>query len=66
MLIALKSFCWKLKYPRLILQLELETYIVRFALIRDFTDVYYKTDLLYIKIKTNNIVLKYQHNKVNI
>ena len=32
----------------------------------DFTDVYYKTDLLYIKIKINNIVLKNQHNKVNI
>ena len=32
----------------------------------DFNDVYYKTDLLYIKIKINNIVLKNQHNKVNI
>ena len=32
----------------------------------DFTDVYYKTDLLYIKIKINNIVLKNQHHKVNL
>ena len=37
MLIALKSFLLETeKYLRLILQLELETYIVRFGLIRGF------------------------------
>ena len=32
----------------------------------DCTNIYYTADLLYLKIKTNDIVLKYQHNKVNI
>ena len=44
------------------LQLEFEIYIFRFGLILDFTDIYHKTDLSYIKIKINNIVLKCQHN----
>ena len=44
------------------LQLEFEIYIFRFGLILDFTDIYHKTDLSYIKIKINNIVLKCQHS----
>ena len=35
-LIALKILCYKLEYLRLILPLELETYIVRFGLLRGF------------------------------